>query len=190
MDAITGSISGRRERMSEIMDVLNENRKLKKKLDELTDELKTIRADAVKQNIDILDYSKGYRKGRDEAWECARRITCLPQDGGISNSGLDAIFEISDIQEIMKNFSASEALEKIREYEENKNKIQVGDEVESFLGEKYIVYKLSDDRKTAYGLDLTDYPVKQNVFTVSKAKKTGRHFDEIEVLLEKMRKKE
>lgn len=137
---------------------------------------------------DIENVAKeNYQKGLDDAWECARKINCTLNDGGIKYNELYDIFGMINQHIIMHQFSASEALEKIKSYEEEQNKVRVGDEVESYLSRKYIIYKLSDDGKTAYGLDLTGYPVIQNVFIASKAKKTGRHFDEIETMMEKMR---
>ena len=132
----------------------------------------------IRKDADLIAQD-AYQKGLNDAWE---RVKTL-EDMSASGKWNDFYCSLS-FHDFLGIFTASEALEKLRSYEEGKNKIQVGDEVESFLGEKYIVYKLSDDEKTAYGLDLTDYPVKQNVFTVSKAKKTGRHFDAVKTLFE------
>lgn len=131
---------------------------------------------------DIENVAKeNYQKGLDDAWECARRITCLPQDGGISNSGLDAIFEISNIQEIMKNFSVSEAMERIKAYEEEQNGIRVGDEVKATLGNAIVTYVTEEIAEYIYwsGKYGGDY--------LENLERTGRHFGEIETLLEKER---
>ena len=171
-----------------ISDVICENRKLKRKLNELIDELNSISAEIGKQDVDILDYSDGYCKGRDEAWECARKINCIHSDGGMSGIELDDIFNMDSNCTIMKYFSASEALEKIKAYEEIKayedeHKIRVGDEVKAWYGNA-IVTCVNEKAKTANffyktGESGCDY--------LKNIERTGRHFDEIEAMLEKMR---
>lgn len=167
-----------------ISDVVCENGKLKRKLNELIDELNSISAEIGKQDVDILDYSDGYQKGLEDAWECVRRLEAILYDAKWG--------EFSDLSyhELINTFLPTEVIAILEAYEDEQKQIRVGDEVESYLGRKYIIYKLSDDGETACGLDLTDYPVIQNMFTASKAKKTGRHFDEIETMMEKMRGEE
>lgn len=128
---------------------------------------------------------KAYQKGLDDAWECARKINCIPSDGGISGIDLDDIFNIDSNCTIMKDFSASEALKKIKAYEDE-HKIRAGDEVRAWYGNA-IVTRVDEKAKTANffyqtGENGCDY--------FSNLERTGRHFDEIEELLGKMRGEE
>ena len=128
-----------------------------------------------------------YQKGLNDAWECIRTL----EDIASSWKWNDFYCSLS-YHDFLNLYTASEAIEKVKAYEakqKDENQIRIGDEVESNLGIKYIIYRFSPDKKTAYGLDLSDdrYPARQNVFTVSEAKKTGRHFDEMETLLEMLK---
>ena len=80
------------------------------------------------------DADEAYKKGLDEAWELAKRLIrqTSPDDlrrmgfgDSIRHENLDAI--------VLTNFTASEALAKLRDYEEKKNAedeaVKVGDEV-------------------------------------------------------------
>lgn len=71
------------------------------------------------------DGQKIYQKGLDDAWSAARKII-LGNDHSLDCSELYVIFKIDSPSRILANFSASEAVEKIREYEEKqKDKIDI-----------------------------------------------------------------
>lgn len=116
---------------------------------------------------------EAYEKGLIEAWECAKKI----QDTG------------GNLNWWIHNTSASEAIEKIRQYEQEQEEIKVGDEVERILNgevDSKAVF-LGDDEGYYHCLFWTgacfttlSYPKKQ-------FRKTGRHFPEIAAVLEKMR---
>ena len=115
--------------------------------------------------------------GRDEAWEAAKKIVNLCQ--GQSCVALDWL----------NDCSASEAIEKIRVYEEQKreedNEIHVGDEVIYNCGK----YK---DKATVIDIDMDVlHLLTENGCYLSEefkdVKKTGRHFTEIAELLKKLR---
>lgn len=117
-----------------------------------------------------------YQKGLKDAWEAARKIAVMP-DGK-----LEAIFGTSYLTEIFTDYSASECIEKIRAYEQEKEgQIQVGDEVEAAFGkatvtettEKHVYYFYADG---SYGFDEKEHVTK-----------TGRHFPEIAEVLAKMK---
>lgn len=80
--------------------------------------------------------NKTYEDGLNEAWELARDIITLPNSGNKSLTwvrhnvfGTDALFDL------IMNYSASEIIKKIKEYEE----IVVGDEIIDKYGWKSVV---------------------------------------------------
>lgn len=74
---------------------------------------------------------KTYEDGLNEAWEAAKKITC---PNGYTWKELEKIFDNRSIYRIFATNTASEAIEKIREYDEqtnNNNVVHVGDEIYS-----------------------------------------------------------
>lgn len=63
---------------------------------------------------------KGYQKGLSDAWEAARKIALPPEDGGIGVDKVDEIFHVAYYCDALKYCSASEAIEKIRQYEQDR----------------------------------------------------------------------
>ena len=78
-------------------------------------------------------------------------------------------------------FTASEAIEKIRQYEQEKEEIKVGDEVISPDG-KGVVTEISDRIVRIMYSSGSGYIIKPEELT-----KTGRHFSEIAEVLQKMK---
>ena len=63
-------------------------------------------------------WSDGYNSGLNDAWEAAKRI-CLPEeDGGFSIKELREIFGSVYTAKALKSNTASEAITKIREFDE------------------------------------------------------------------------
>jgi len=63
---------------------------------------------------------KVYQKGLDDAWDAAKKII-LPFDDCLKCEELEEIFGVNmGVHTILKTFSASEAIEKIREYIESR----------------------------------------------------------------------
>ena len=114
---------------------------------------------------------------REEVLDAVNRIYDIPQDdrGGIFPK---ATYYVSDI---VRKYSASEIIEKIRQYEQEQEQIQVGDEVISPDG-KGVVTEISDRTARIMFSSGLGYMVKSEDLT-----KTGRHFPEIAAVLEKMR---
>jgi hypothetical protein len=121
--------------------------------------------------------------GLAEAWECARKLMLSTEDSGIDPQKVEEIFGYS-YYEVLQNDSASEAIAKIKEYEEKQKKadeIKVGDEVQS-CDTRYIVVRIRDNGTfEAIGACGTDEGL-----DLSKFHKTGRHFDEIEKIMEQI----
>lgn len=114
-----------------------------------------------------------------EVWELARKVAVSVQDGGFSHAEMDEIFGVESctIAKIM-DLGYEEALRRYREYQELR--FQVGDEVEIDVGigvvTKYsgrIIMVMMNNGECAYRIK-------------TEAKKTGRHFDEVEQLLAKI----
>lgn len=123
---------------------------------------------------------KTYEDGLNEAWELARLIACMPADGGKSAEWLEKIFGTERKDLVLKNFSASEVINAMENYE----KIKVGDEVidsNGMLEKRSVVVRVSGSVITIMEGDGTVSRWEKEDF-----KKTGRHFPQIEELLQKM----
>lgn len=116
------------------------------------------------------EVEEAYKKGLNDAWEAAREI-CAGRFAGKIDTGH------------ILNFTATEALDKIKAYEEEKSKIRVGDEVEVIdFGCEAVVTCIDKHLKSVFVL-YTDGSTDE--FTDrTKLRKTGRHFDEVEKLIE------
>ena len=77
---------------------------------------------------------ESYQRGLNDAWEAARKIY-LPEDhGGLGYEMRMKVFDTDNIGWLFKNLSASEAIEKIRAYDEKKKadqEIKVGNWVQN-----------------------------------------------------------
>ena len=120
-----------------------------------------------------------YQKGLKDAWEAARKICLEEDDGGIPASAINDIFNVCNYRYAVKDYSASECIEKIRQYEE-KEEIRVGDEVEDGVA-NLIVLEINEDG-TVSGFD-----DEGSIIHATPRKKTGRHFSEIAEVLRKMK---
>ena len=73
----------------------------------------------VKRDYDAF-YKHGYEQGLSDAWEAARKIYLPVEYGGIPADVLRQMFDNKSASGIFKKVSASEAVEKIRQYEQEK----------------------------------------------------------------------
>lgn len=67
---------------------------------------------------------EAYQRGLSDAWEAARKIYLPVEYGGIPADALRQIFNNKSASGIFKKVSASEAVEKIRQYEQGKEEKQ------------------------------------------------------------------
>jgi len=132
--------------------------------------------------------SAEYQRGLNDAWEAARKIFGYEIDGGIPIDKIGSVFGYSKdaifcTADIFRHNNASEAIEKLKAYEEQKadGEIKVGDIVD-WDGDKYIVSYINDDGCA----DLiyikcgsTCERVSPDCFT-----RTGKHFDIDKILAE------
>ena len=134
-----------------------------------------------------------YNKGLNEAWECARKIT-----GGEYDIELSEIFGNMDDWQIIKHYSASEAIAKLKAFEQkqkckdcnnctNHNYCDYEDKQKQTDDIKvgYEVYNLDPENKrlvTAIDGDKAIQLCSNGKYTVDNIDTlhwTGRHFDEI-----------
>lgn len=127
---------------------------------------------------------EAYQKGLSDAWEAARKIVTTK---GIPADDMAMIFDDEvNYDYIFSHYSASECIEKIRQYEQEKEEqIQVGDEVD-WMGNKYVVTFVRCEAKKADLISCKFGSACENV-AFSALVKTGRRFPEIVAVLEKMR---
>lgn len=69
-------------------------------------------------------YTEGYEEGLEDAWECARKIILRTDKGGIDAKDLFKIFDIRSASGILESVSINEAMQKIKEYERQKQKCE------------------------------------------------------------------
>lgn len=129
-------------------------------------------------NYAIADDS--YKKGLSDAWDAARKIFCT------SVGELKKIFDLEEdnngVLWIYHEYTASEAIEKLKAYEPEQEEIKVGDEVISEDDTKGVVFDFDD-----YLLHVLDENGVSQGWPREDIAKTGRHFPEIAAVLEKMR---
>lgn len=133
----------------------------------------------IKKDVDYIA-DEAYRKGLSDAWECIKKI----QDTSVKVRV--EIFGDWATPSIMQKHTASEAIAKIKAYEEDQKQIRVGDEVKAWYGNA-IVTRVDEKAKTANfffktGESGCDY--------FRNIERTGRHFDAVETLLEILRESE
>lgn len=130
-----------------------------------------------------------YQKGLEDAWAAARRIAVHTDRGGLNAEEMMHIFGEASIALTMDNITAIEAIAKLKAYDEEQNSIKVGDEV-VVNGLTGVVMRL-DEKGNIDRYFTSDGKTFGNItgFQNNEVRKTGRHFDEVEKLLERMREK-
>ena len=126
-------------------------------------------------------YNDGYDTGLSDAWEASRNVIAL------STVDRREVFGSEYMYSILEKHTAAEAIEKIRQYEQEKEEIQVGDEV-AYKHDKNLkgfVYQV--DRHVVRGVTSGAVNFQWIRDTVVK---TGRHFPEIAEVLQKMKEGE
>ena len=132
-----------------------------------------------------------YERGLNEAWECTKKIACTPEKGGYTWSALEQIFNTRSLSNIINTYTASEAISKIKEYEEKQkqtdDEIKVGDEI----------YNLDKNYKSVVTAVFDTLSGPSAVYFTQNGKwygdllknlhKTGRHFPQIAEVLKQMK---
>ena len=129
-----------------------------------------------------------YENGLDDAWEAVKRIENIPEYGGLTNQQIVEVFgQYWSSFELYHSFTVQEVIEKLKAWEDKQNEIKVGDEVISdAFDDKGIITHISPEGAVAIICNGS------SMMKVGKMglHKTGRHFDEIEAVLEKLRGEE
>lgn len=80
---------------------------------------------------DQSDIEAAYQRGLDDAWKCMEKICAEVIDGGLDNNTFKQIFGTAIIVNIFKTNSASEAMAKLKEYEEKQTEEKTDKSCES-----------------------------------------------------------
>ena len=138
-----------------------------------------------------------YERGLNDAWEAARRIMLSKSSGGLGYEVVLKIFQQADITgtehfDILRTYSASEAVAKIKEYKEKQaeqqakeeEKFKVGDEVISDV-RRFVV--LGIDSGEWYNLWCLDDGLTYDNIGSKYITKTGRSFPQLVELFKQMK---
>lgn len=133
-----------------------------------------------------------YQKGLSDAWKAVRKIIHMPE-GDLLNIFTECYSAVCTALQVILKYDAPEAIEKIRQYEQEQEEYHIGDEVirhyknEFMEGDDAPSIFLSEEdgnfRCIAFNgrsIIIAEYPKHQY-------RKTGRHFPEIATILEQMR---
>ena len=134
-----------------------------------------------------------YQKGLGDAWEAARKIIHMPE-GDLLNIFTECYSAVCTALQVLLKYDASEAIAKLKAYEDKqKDRIEVGDEVvfETEGAEPFVIlHKYYDDAGHPSGYRYFVYAQNGEVLIFNEGdgpKKTGRHFQETNKLLEAIR---
>ncbi len=128
-------------------------------------------------------YEDGYKRGLSDAWEAARKIHRMP-DGDILDLFPDCYASVCTAAQPILKYDASEAIEKLKAYEQEQEEINVGDEVATDAGNRASVLYENPDGTQVFVFKSDGTAA---WWTKSALHRTGRNFPEIASVLEKMR---
>ena len=136
--------------------------------------------------VDPDAIEKARKAGQDEAWEAVKKIFGSIENGGYTRKTVEIIFERFTGGEIPFDYTAQEAIDRVKKYEEEQKEIHVGDEViicdSSLPNVSGAVLKMVDDLIFVF-----DKNEVIRSFRRACLKRTGRHFDAVEKLLQEMK---
>lgn len=135
-----------------------------------------------------------YKKGLNDAWECVRKIS-REEPFGLTTEELEQIFNTCSIATVIERNTASEAITRIKEYEDSQNheyidgkdeenqSIEIGDIV-NIGADRCIVTFIYNDGKWD-GMTSSGSVCRYQY--ISDAKKTGERFDAFPLLLKNLK---
>ena len=130
------------------------------------------------------DGESEYQKGLDDAWEAARKIYSMS-----FNEQLKCFEGDSGVGNILSIYTASEAIEKLEQWEQENDEIQVGDEVITNIKEVGVVTQVLKTRDTQVQV-LMSNGHSYGMYADNIKRKTGRHFEQVAELLKQMQEGE
>lgn len=136
----------------------------------------------IKTDISVQNYSELYQEDiENEVWELANYM------GRMSLTERDLCFGFPLPQEVTMNLSYQEAKDRFEAWMKSENEINVGDEVfhKNYPSDKGVVTRLYQSGYMCADILFPDGEIDKEIL-VNNLVKTGRHFDEVEVLLKKI----
>lgn len=129
---------------------------------------------------------RAYQKGLEEAWETAKKIITIYKRPELLNMGFKCDGNDYNFSIIVEDYTASEAIAKIKEYEEQQKQFVVGDEVYSdAFDDKGIITHITADKVSCVCI-ICNGSTMMKVGT-NGLHKTGRTFPQIAEVLREMR---
>ena len=158
-------------------------KEIKPKIDEMLAAVNDIETRAEKAQ------EEAYQKGLSDAWEAARKVVALSTVDRRKVFGSEYMFSI------LEKHTAAEAIEKIRQYEQEKEeKITKGDVVRIKSAPEVEILVTYADEEHVSGIALTEVDGCCEIgdqytdIVIHKVEKTGRHYEIAEVLQKVIRK--
>lgn len=123
-----------------------------------------------------------YDSGLNDAWELAKKIVLIENDGGVPYTELFTVYGTSDIEEILKH-SPQEALAKMEAYEKGQAEIKVGDVVVVNNDIKGVVLDEggNEDELIVFTENACVEPCLKGYL-----RKTGEHLNEVQSILQQL----
>ena len=140
-----------------------------------------------------IKIEEAYNNGLNAAWECARKIAELNKSEQNTLFGVENPYPSQQTLEIFKNFSAAEAIKKIKEHEsrvpdKDVGEIKIGDEV-MYGARKGVVSKVYSIENGA--MNMLEIWLGSSVLVIKANNNnlilTGKHYPEISEVLRKMK---
>lgn len=138
--------------------------------------------------------SNNYEQGLNDAWELTRKLIISDYDGAYSAKDMRDIWEHGGFLSILKDFTAQQALEKLKKYEEQKKEkiekaeIHVGDEIYSELTNcKAVVQRIDTwNRYQCFDNKGSQFVIDEQIFNECWVK-TGKNYPQIIEILKQMK---
>lgn len=134
------------------------------------------------------EVKEAYQKGLSDAWEAARKIIHMPE-GDLLNIFTECYSAVCTSVQVFLKYDASECIEKIRQYEQEKEeKITKGDVVRIKSAPEVEILVTYADEEHVSGIALTEVDGSCEIgdqytdIVIHKVEKTGRHYEIAEVL--------
>ena len=122
---------------------------------------------------------EAYQRGLNDAWECMKKITHIVTDQGT----MIDMFGCRTFGALLEQYTPGECIEKIQQYKQEKEEIQVGDEY-CYAGKyRCVITEITDN----FYRILWDNGTSTVIGELTYIKPTGRHFPEIAEVLAKMK---
>ena len=127
------------------------------------------------------DESAAEQRGAEKAWELAKIVCCNECDGGMDMDDIASVFTVGNPVTVFRKYSYAEASDKYEAWLKQKDEIKVGDEVVYDDGKAVVL----DFVMNAWFI-LTDNGIVTTVKSENIKHKTGRYFDEISRIVERL----